>query len=178
MRFVVHISIVLMVIIALLVGEIIVGDVTSYTIVSQDMEETLVQKTGVIHPTVWLAIGVYMEARGEPYAGKLAVAYTKMNRITDPRWPNTIEDVIFQPHQFSWTEPGDPNRMKLDEISWDDPVFDECYKSAVSAYYTLQDDPSKGANHYLNRHILKILPSWYDSTKITAIIGNHEFLKL
>jgi N-acetylmuramoyl-L-alanine amidase len=44
-----------------------------------------------------LAQAVHGEARGEPYLGKVAVAAVVLNRVADPRFPNTIEGVIYQP---------------------------------------------------------------------------------
>jgi spore germination cell wall hydrolase CwlJ-like protein len=139
------------------------------------MEENMI---GVIHPTVMLAIGVWMEARGEPYEGKLAVAYTMMNRVRDTRWPDTVSDVLMQAWQFSWANPGDPNRLLLDDINWNDTTFDESYKAACTAYYLILPDVTHGANHYINPKAVKKLPSWYDRNKIVRIIGNHEFLRL
>lgn len=48
-----------------------------------------------------LAAILYCEARGEPYQGILAVGTVVMNRVADPRFPNTIEGVILSPGQFS-----------------------------------------------------------------------------
>lgn len=134
--------------------------------------------SAVLHPITLLAVNVWAEARGEPYKGKLAVAYNVMNRVGDKRWPDSVSDVIFQAWQFSWTNPGDPNRMKLDEIDWDDPAFVEAHKAASAAYYKLVPDPTAGANHYLNVKVVKTLPGWYDKGKVVATIGSHEFLRL
>lgn len=48
-----------------------------------------------------LAAIIYCEARGEPYQGMLAVGSVVMNRVADTRFPNTIEEVILSPNQFS-----------------------------------------------------------------------------
>ena len=136
--------------------------------------------SNVIHPTTWLAINVWMEARGESYRGKLGVAFATMNRLADSnrRWGKTIEDVIWQQFQYSWTNPSDANRMKLDDIDWKDPAFIESHKAASAAYYRLSPDPTNGANHYLNPNAIAKLPDWYAKGKVTAVIDKHEFLKL
>ncbi len=36
------------------------------------------------------------EARGESYEGQVAVAAVVINRVLDPRFPDTIEEVIYQ----------------------------------------------------------------------------------
>ena len=43
-----------------------------------------------------LARLVSAEARGESYAGKVAVATVVLNRVNHPDFPNTIKDVIYQ----------------------------------------------------------------------------------
>lgn len=43
---------------------------------------------------------VEAEAGNECMEGKIAVANVVINRIKDSRYPNTIEDVIYQPYQF------------------------------------------------------------------------------
>ena len=48
-----------------------------------------------------LAAIIYCEAGGEPYAGQLAVGTVVMNRVASPKYPDTIEEVLMQPYQFS-----------------------------------------------------------------------------
>ncbi|MFW6036120.1 MAG: cell wall hydrolase, partial [Halothermotrichaceae bacterium] len=75
-----------------------------------------------------LARAVYSEARGEPFKGQVAVASVVLNRVHHSYFPDTIEEVIFQPHQFSavddgqfWLEPSQQSytaaRAALD--GWD-----------------------------------------------------------
>jgi len=47
-----------------------------------------------------LARVLYSEARGESQRGKLLVAEVVVNRVKDPRWPNTVCGVTQQKHQF------------------------------------------------------------------------------
>lgn len=46
------------------------------------------------------------EARGESYEGQVAVAAVVINRVKDPRFPNTIKDVIYQKNAFSVVKNG------------------------------------------------------------------------
>lgn len=43
-----------------------------------------------------LAQLVHAEAKGEPYAGKVAVATVVLNRVDSPDFPNSIKEVIYQ----------------------------------------------------------------------------------
>lgn len=48
-----------------------------------------------------LAILVMAEAGNQDLKGKRLVVDVVLNRVDDPRWPDTITDVINQPYQFS-----------------------------------------------------------------------------
>lgn len=48
-----------------------------------------------------LAILVMAEAGNQDLQGKRLVVDVVLNRVDDPRWPDTITDVINQPYQFS-----------------------------------------------------------------------------
>lgn len=127
----------------------------------------------------FLTITLVMEAGGEPYEGILAVAYVISNRAKTSK--ASIIDTVLRAFQFSaWnTESG--TRLNLDTIARE--TFFQCYKAACSGYFTLSDDPSKGATHYLNEELTRKirggnLPGWADPNKITAKIGNHTFYKV
>ena len=44
---------------------------------------------------------IYCEAGGQPYEGKLAVGSVVMNRVASRLFPNTLDEVLAQPYQFS-----------------------------------------------------------------------------
>ena len=48
-----------------------------------------------------LAALIHAEARGESFEGQVAVATVVLNRVADPRWPDTVEAVVLQPGQFA-----------------------------------------------------------------------------
>ena len=52
-----------------------------------------------------LAQVIYREARGvASTTQQAAIVWCILNRVDDPRWPDTIAAVIWQPHQFAWTK--------------------------------------------------------------------------
>ena len=125
-----------------------------------------------------LARTIYGEARGESYPGKLAVGKTIVNRAADPRWPDRIKDVCVQPYQFSCWLNGDPNRQRLLDATLEIPAMRECLIAATQAMCA-PDDPSKGANHYLTTELARRSPpKWYDTAKVTVVVGAHAFLRL
>lgn len=73
-----------------------------------------------------VATVVAMEALGESYEGKLAVANVIVNRVLSGRWGNTIEDVIYAPNQFSGANSGRVEKFKS-------KVTESCKRAAVEA---------------------------------------------
>lgn len=64
-------------------------------------ETTAAQYVPAADDLTKLAAIIYCEAGGEPYEGQLAVGTVVMNRVASPRFPDTIEEVLMQPYQFS-----------------------------------------------------------------------------
>jgi len=133
------------------------------------------------YETCQLVIGamtVLMEAEGESYEGKLAVAYTIRNRVVG----EDLIGVVLKPWQFSCWNTDSPTRRRVGQIVKEGgKAWQEAVKATEAAFFATEVDPSHGATHYLNvNQVLKAvgkLPSWYDGNKITAVIGRHTFLK-
>ena len=126
----------------------------------------------------WLALTVFQEAAGEPYVGKLGVAFVIINRaVREGRDNRSISDTVLARLQFSCWNSDSPTRRRVD-VSDDTPSWRNSYKAACAAYFGLVTDPTKGSNHYLNPSVLPKLPSWYNRDKVTVTLGAHEFLKL
>jgi spore germination cell wall hydrolase CwlJ-like protein len=126
-----------------------------------------------------LARTLYGEARGEPDAGKIAVAWVILNRAADPRWPDTIAGVCLQSKQFSAWNINDANRARLIAVTADDAVFLGCIAAAWSVVGGLEADQSRGANHYLTADLAeRSPPPWFDRQHVVARVGSHLFLRL
>lgn len=128
----------------------------------------------------WLTVTVYMEAGGEPWEGKLAVAHSILNRARARK--ESVTDVVFRPWQFSAWNTDSPTRMRLDAI---DPLaWASCYFAAAAAAGGFEPDPTFGATHYLNEAAARAarpgraLPAWVDPAKRTVTIGRHSFYRL
>ena len=112
-----------------------------------------------------LARLVSAESAGEPLEGQVAVAATILNRLKDPRYPNTIPGIIYQV---------DSGRYQYS------PVLDGRINQppTASAYQAVQLalagwDPSNGANGFYNP--AKTSSQWVRSHPVTARIGGHVF---
>ncbi|MDD3396936.1 MAG: spore cortex-lytic enzyme [Clostridia bacterium] len=108
-----------------------------------------------------LAKCVYAEARGEPYAGQVAVAAVILNRVKSPDFPNTISGVVYQPWAFTAVNDG---QIKLEPNS--------------TAYQAAQDalngwDPTYGCLFYYNP--VKATNKWIFGKKVVTTIGKHTF---
>ncbi|HEY8343985.1 MAG TPA: LysM peptidoglycan-binding domain-containing protein [Bacillota bacterium] len=114
-----------------------------------------------------LARLVRAEAEGEPYEGMVAVAATVLNRVADPRYPNSIPGVIYQVvngvPQFS---PVIDGRINL-------PATATSRKAAQDAINGW--DPSYGATGFYNP--AKTTNWWVKSQPTTTRIGDHVFFK-
>ena len=110
-----------------------------------------------------LARLVYGEARGEPYAGQVAVASVVLNRVKSSSFPNTVSGVIYQSGAFSVVSDGQINLTPN-----------------TTAYNAARDalngwDPSYGSIYYFNPNTAT--NSWIWSRPHVVTIGNHRFCK-
>lgn len=113
--------------------------------------------------TALLARLINGEARGEPYEGQVAVGAVILNRVEDPRFPNTLAGVIYQPGAFTAIVDGQVNA----QIS----------QSAINAARDALNgwDPSGGAVYYFNP--AKTTNNWIWSRPLIKVIGDHRFCK-
>ena len=121
---------------------------------------------------MYMTATIYGEARGEPYMGKLAIAWVILNRGGD------IISTVTRDRQFSAWNYGDSNRFMVERIAIEgelgNNVVKECLRAALDA---LQNsvDPTGGANHY---HTVDVKPYWIKGETPLLVIGNHVFYKL
>jgi spore germination cell wall hydrolase CwlJ-like protein len=123
-----------------------------------------------------LAMCIYAESRGEPYAGKCGVGHVVINRVKCKTWYGKgIKDVILKPWQFSCFNEKDPNFQKLVELAHNPPYIDEQYleiaDGCIDGYIP---SPVEDATHY---HNTLVKPSWIDSMKFIVKIGHHLFYR-
>lgn len=103
------------------------------------------------------------EARGEPYEGQVAVGSVILNRTRDPRFPNSIAGVVYQPLAFTAIADGQIN-ASMEQNSM---------KAAMDAINGW--DPSGGAVYYFNP--ATATSSWIWSRPLIKVIGKHRFCK-
>lgn len=111
-----------------------------------------------------LAKIIWAEARGESYEGKVAVGAVILNRLKDPKYPNSIKEIIFAPKQFEPVSNGMFLKAK--------PTTEE-YLAAVEAFNGV--DPTMGATSFYAPSL--VISKWHESLTYTTTIGVHRFFK-
>lgn len=110
---------------------------------------------------------VTAEAKGETYAGKVAVATVILNRVDHPNFPNTVKSVIYQVdggyYAFSPVKNGAINNPA-----------DAASKRAVNEALALRGT-GKGSLYFYNPRTST--SSWILSRPVTVRIGNHVFAR-
>lgn len=111
-----------------------------------------------------LARLIFGEAANEPYEGQVAVASVILNRIRDPKFPNTLAGVIYEPDAFESVSNGqiwadNPSSMNYDAA-----------RQAINGW-----DPTYGCTFFWNPY--KPVSSWIWSRPLVTQIGNHVFAR-
>ncbi|MGM9550904.1 MAG: spore cortex-lytic enzyme [Clostridia bacterium] len=108
-----------------------------------------------------LARAINGEARGEPYAGQVAVGAVILNRVKHPSFPNTVAGVIYQKGAFT----------AVDDGQIDAAMTSSCERAARDALNGW--DPTGGAIYYYNP--VTATNQWIRSRPIILTIGKHVF---
>lgn len=113
------------------------------------------------HDVALLAKVISAEARGEPYAGQVAVGAVILNRVEHPSFPSTLAGVVYQPGAFTCMVDG----------QIDQPVAESARRAAQEALGG--SDPSGGAIYYFNPSTAT--SAWIWSRPLIKVIGKHRF---
>ena len=117
---------------------------------------------------------IWGESRGEVLEAKRAVACVILNRFNSGKWfgGDSISAVCLMPYQFSCWNKNDPNRIKLDAVTFKDSSYRDCLAVAAGALTGLFKDASQYGTHY---HVRGILPDWAKEKTPCAVAGRHLF---
>jgi N-acetylmuramoyl-L-alanine amidase len=108
----------------------------------------------------WLSRAIFAESGNQPMAGRIAVGTVILNRVADESFPDTVEDVIFAPGQFSPVSNGTIYR-EPDETS------------VIAAKLCLDGVREAGDSLYFN---VTTLRSWASQSRsYVCTIGGHSF---
>lgn len=110
---------------------------------------------------------VHAEAKGEPYAGKVAVATVIFNRVASKSFPNTIHGVVYQ------IESGHYAFTPVQNGAINQPV-DAASKRAVNEALATRGQ-GNGSLYFYNPKTA--VSKWIHTRHVTVAIGNHRFAK-
>lgn len=110
-----------------------------------------------------LARIVYAEARGEVYAGQVAIAAVVLNRVKNSSFPNTVSGVIYQSGAFTAVSDGQINLTP-------DDTAKKAAQDALNGW-----DPTYGSIYYFNPDTAT--SAWIWSRPYVITIGKHRFCK-
>jgi N-acetylmuramoyl-L-alanine amidase len=116
------------------------------------------------------ALTIYLEARGESFAGKLAVAAVIRNRMNHKYHSDgTVKGTVLRPKQFEPWIGRNPQEVEFDPTN-------RKMQESLLAWKLVQDGRNivHGAVLFYNPHLVKT-PRWAQVNRKVAIIGNHEF---
>ena len=115
----------------------------------------------------WLSRIIFAEARGESYAGMVAVGNVVMNRLASALFPNTVRGVIFQYIQ------GIPQFSPVAEGTIHNTPSAESINAAWDAYLSRRNEVGR-CLYFLNPR--KAPNSWIIRNRaFFKTIGNHDF---
>ncbi len=121
-----------------------------------------------------LSEALYFEARGETVPGIFGVAEVILNRVDDPRYPNTVCGVINQGTgakfrcQFTYTCDGRPEAIN------EQRAYAMVGKVARLMLDGAERKLTGGATHY---HTKSVHPKWSKAFPRTTTIGYHHFYR-
>ncbi|MCA9366391.1 cell wall hydrolase [Candidatus Kaiserbacteria bacterium] len=161
--------------------EVVFPDLGTLSFITVDPVTTgSIDRSGVEQESdrYWLALGIYFEARGESYEGQRKVAEVILNRVTDKRWPNTVEGVIRQGEerlnrcQFSFMCDGKPNHIKNIK-DWQQvlSVADKALADRAAGAEVSTCAHSYRADYTTNKKAL----AWFATLNREAKVGAHIF---
>lgn len=116
------------------------------------------------------ALTVYLEARGESFAGKLAVAAVIRNRM-ERRYQSdgTIAGTVLRPRQFQPWNSKRPHQVQFD-------FKNKSMRDSLLAWKLVQDGRKvvDGALLFYNPNLVRA-PYWATVSQKVATIGSHHF---
>jgi hypothetical protein len=112
----------------------------------------------------------YYESRNQSDVGVIGVMRVVLNRVSNPRFPNTIKDVVYDGCQFSFVCDGSLNKAEQSHKQWD--------RMYSLAYRVLVLKEGKGDFHYSTHyHTTNVNPFWAKKFKPVVVLDDHIFYR-
>ena len=115
-----------------------------------------------------LAKNIFHEAGTEPEIGQYAVAQVTLNRVRNPKYPETICKVVLDKHQFSWANKRSRHWTHPKGANWDKSY--EIAQQVMDKGYRV--DGLENVRYY---HADYVKPHWSRKMTHVATVGRHVF---
>jgi spore germination cell wall hydrolase CwlJ-like protein len=128
----------------------------------------------LIADETWAALTIWMEARGEPREGRVAIGEVIRDRVARRyQSDGTVIGAILRAYQFSGWNTSDPNRRLAAALEDTDADYLDC----LAAWRTALAGSSfaKGAVLYYAPDSVVTPPPWAGACHVVARIGKHVF---
>lgn len=129
---------------------------------------------------VCMQCNIYFEARGLSNVEQLMVGLTTLERVKSSKYPDTICDVIWQRHQFSWTIDGLSDKIKS-KREWEslNNITDLIMLKHENDYISvlpvgLTNEDIDGMMYY---HAHYVSPKWAQKMQIVKKYAGHVYYK-
>jgi len=116
-----------------------------------------------------LAYSIFREAGNLNENAQLAVGQVHVNRLNEGTWGDRMCQVVYAPHQFSWTD-----EQKV--VKWSENQRDKFVNEAKLLLNGLRVKKLAGEN-ILNYHADYVAPRWAKQGQVVAKAGPHIFYK-
>lgn len=127
----------------------------------------LIEPEAVVTATIWL------EARGEPQEGRIAVAEVIRNRTAAKFFSDgTPEGTCLRPWQFSAWNTETQGRGRAMQLDSSDPIVAQCLAAWLAAQSG--SNIAQGALLY-HSTTMNPYPKWSDTSRFLVEIGLHRF---
>jgi spore germination cell wall hydrolase CwlJ-like protein len=121
---------------------------------------------------VFMALVIWREARGESFEAQLAVGFSIMNRVENPKWwGSSVMEVVTKKWQYSSMT--DPKDRQLTTWPKEDSVWNKCLEAANSVILGIVKNPAPGADSYHDTSIQS--PKWATKQNFVCQIGRLRF---
>ena len=117
---------------------------------------------------VCMAKNIYFEARNESRKGQMAIALVTLQRVKDPRYPNTVCGVVYDNKQFSWYSDGLSDYPRNHKVWGEIALLASAMLDSDTSLY----DFTYGSTHY---HADYVSPYWSEFMILRARIDTHIF---
>lgn len=110
----------------------------------------------------WLSHIVYAESNTQPLEGMIGVGNVVLNRVASPRFPNSIQEVVFQPGQFN---PVDMGTIYLEPSE----------QAVLAAKLALEGVDIVGESLYFVNPTIGATGWFNQNLTLTMVIADHAF---